>query len=210
MAQKFQISMSLSTLSSPHTLCRWYEWQSGINNWECHRHPQKATRHRTSMRETLTAPKGTALFHNPYLTVINFEASYLFLWHFRTTPSSENATLRAYQRRCKISSPRSNSSWHVVWLHRKDALVCLPQVVLAVQQFLFLGRCCQININPNVIILVKIRKQTKSKVNHTHGASSNPAITPTSTQLSASVCFWNQFELAWKIWKENPKSHCKP
>lgn len=98
-AQKFQISASLSTLRFLHTLCRWHEWQSGINNWECHRHPQKATRHWRSTREVLTAPKGTALFHNPYLTVINFEASYLPLWHFRTTPSSENATPGAYQRK---------------------------------------------------------------------------------------------------------------
>lgn len=37
---------------------------------------KKQHNHQTSMKETLTAPKGTALFHNPYLTVINFEASY--------------------------------------------------------------------------------------------------------------------------------------
>lgn len=37
---------------------------------------KKQYNHRTSVRETLTAPRGTALFHNPYLTVINFEASY--------------------------------------------------------------------------------------------------------------------------------------
>lgn len=99
MAQKFQISTSLSRLRFLHALRRWHEWQSGINNRECHRHPQKATRHRTSMREMLTAPKGTALFHNPYLTVINFEASYLSLWHFLTTPSSENVSPGASQRK---------------------------------------------------------------------------------------------------------------
>lgn len=37
---------------------------------------KKQHNHQTSMREALTAPRGTALFHNPYLTIINFEASY--------------------------------------------------------------------------------------------------------------------------------------
>lgn len=59
---------------------------------------KKQHNRQTSTRGMLTAPRGTALFHNPYLTVINFEASYRSLWHFRTTRSSENATSGAYQR----------------------------------------------------------------------------------------------------------------
>lgn len=110
MAQKYQISMPSSRPRFLYTLDRQYESKRDFNNWGCCQHPQKATQPSNKYKGDADSSKRNSSISQPLSHVINFEARYRSLWHFYTSPPQRMQPRKPTKERCKISSPRSNSS----------------------------------------------------------------------------------------------------